>query len=197
MKTKRNLTIGGPEFSDVRLFRSIKEGDYEAMDIFFNRYYNSLCRFGLLYESNADIVEEEVADVFIQLWNRRERLDEVMNPRSYVYVMTKNRMKKRVKTDHYHESMDETSGLKLALPSVEEQIIEKEQKEIDRSKISEILDDIPKKSRLIFELSRVDGLKYREISELLNISPRTVENHMATAIKSISRSLLAHNRENR
>ncbi len=197
MKTKQNFMTDSTDISDAQLFLNIREEDREALDIFFNRYYNSLCRFGLLYENDLNIVEEEVADVFIHLWDNRRRLNEILNPRSYVYVVTRNRLKKRSGTDRRHEKMDEAPGLKLALPSVEEQIIEKEQREIDRNRISEILDEIPKKSRLVFELSRIDGLKYREISELLNISPRTVENHIATAMKSISRSLLSHNRESR
>ena len=55
--------------------------------------------------------------------------------------------------------------------------------------IREILDIIPKKSRQAFELSRIDGLKYKEIAEILNVTPKTVENHIAIALKFISRTL--------
>ena len=55
--------------TDVELFRLIQERNKEALETVFNRYYESLCRFGLTYESKLDIVEEKVADVFIQLWN--------------------------------------------------------------------------------------------------------------------------------
>ena len=74
-------------------------------------------------------------------------------------------------------------------PSREQEIIENEQKEINTNLIREILDVIPKKSRQAFELSRIDSLKYKEIAEILNVTPKTVENHIAIALKYISKAL--------
>ena len=80
-------------------------------------------------------------------------------------------------------------------PSREQEIIENEQKEINTNLIREILDVIPKKSRQAFELSRIDGLKYKEISVILNVTPKTVENHIAIALKYISKALESHKKD--
>jgi RNA polymerase sigma-70 factor (ECF subfamily) len=180
-------------FSDDYLFQQIRNGQYEAMELFFNRYYTPLCRFGLSYESNSCLVEEKVADIFIQLWNNRNILDKIKNPKSYIYVVVKNSLKTVRKSEPFHQQIDETKTINsMFSPSREQEIIENEQKEMNTNLISEILDVIPKKSRQAFELSRIDGLKYKEISVILNVTPKTVENHIAIALKYISRALASY-----
>jgi RNA polymerase sigma-70 factor (ECF subfamily) len=78
----------------------------------------------------------------------------------------------------------------MNFPSREEEIIDAEKKEINSILISAILKHVSKKSRQVFELSRIDGLKYKEIAEVLNISSKTVENHITLAIRQISEALL-------
>jgi RNA polymerase sigma-70 factor (family 1) len=180
-------------FSDDYLFQQIRNGKYGAMELFFNRYYTPLCRFGLTYEKNACIVEEKVADIFIQLWNNRNILDKIKNPKSYIYVVVKNSLKTVRKSEQFHQQIDETiNSNSLFSPSWEQEIIENEQKAINTNLIREILAVIPKKSRQAFELSRIDGLKYKEISVILNVSPKTVENHIAIALKHISKALASY-----
>jgi RNA polymerase sigma-70 factor (ECF subfamily) len=183
-------------FSDDYLFQQIRNGQYEAMELFFNRYYNPLCRFGLSYESNSCLVEEKVADIFIQLWNNRNILDKIKNPKSYIYVVVKNSLKTVRKSEQFHQQIDESkTNNTMFSPSREQEIIENEQKEINTHLIREILDIIPKKSRQAFELSRIDGLKYKEISVILNVTPKTVENHIAIALKYISKALESHKKD--
>ncbi|SEA92370.1 RNA polymerase sigma-70 factor, ECF subfamily [Flavobacterium gillisiae] len=183
-------------FSDDYLFQQIRNGQYEAMELFFNRYYTPLCRFGLSYESNSCLVEEKVADIFIQLWNSRNILDKIKNPKSYIYVVVKNSLKTVRKSEQFHQQIDESkTNNTMFSPSREQEIIENEEKEINTNLIREILDVIPKKSRQAFELSRIDGLKYKEISVILNVTPKTVENHIAIALKYISKALESHKKD--
>lgn len=179
--------------SDEYLFQQIRNGQQEAMELFFNRYYTRLCRFGLSYESDSCLVEEKVADVFIELWNTRNTLDKIRNPKSYIYVVVKNSLKKVQKFELFHQQIDEIKAIaSVCIPSIEEEIIGDEQKEFIKNMICEILDVVPKKSRQVFELSRIDGLKYKEISEILNVTPKTVENHIGLALKHISKALMSY-----
>lgn len=190
MKINQTKMDGRDCFSDDYLFQQIRNGQYEAMELFFNRYYAPLCRFGMSYESNSCLVEEKVADIFIQLWTNRNILDKIKNPKSYIYVIVKNSLKTARKSQQFCQEIDETKTINsMFSPSREQEIIENEQKEMNTNLIREILDIIPKKSRQAFELSRIDGLKYKEIAEILNVTPKTVENHIAIALKFISRTL--------
>ena len=190
MKINKTKIGGSDCFSDDYLFQQIRNGQYEAMELFFNRYYTPLCRFGLSYESNSCLVEERVADIFIQLWTNRNILDKIKNPKSYIYVIVKNSLKTARKSEQFYQQIDETKTINsMFSPSREQEIIDNEQKEMNTNLIREILDIIPEKSRQAFELSRIDGLKYKEIAEILNVTPKTVENHIAVAVKYISRAL--------
>lgn len=116
-------------FSDDNLFQQIRNGQYEAMEIFFTRYYIRLCRFGLSYETNFCLVEETVADVFIQLWNNRKLLNTIKNLKSYIYVVVKNNLKTARKSEQYRRQIDDTSTTSF-LSTREQEIIENEQNKL-------------------------------------------------------------------
>jgi len=172
---------------DLFLFEQMQEGDTKALDLFFKKYYKKLCRFGVLFESNSHIIEEKVDDVFITLWSNRSQLNKIKNPKSYIYAILKNDLL-RVKNNYQIRPLQNEDHLNShsLYPSIEEEIIANEQKEINKNVIKNVLESIPKRTRQIFEMSRIDGFKYKEISELLDISPKTVENHIGLALRHIS-----------
>ncbi|GAA4246590.1 MULTISPECIES: RNA polymerase sigma factor [Winogradskyella] len=172
---------------DLFLFEQIQEGNTKALDVFFKKYYDKLCRFGVLFESNIHIIEEKVDDVFIKLWSNRDQLNKIKNPKSYIYAILKNDLL-RIKNNYQTRPLQNDDQLNSSslYPSIEDEIIANEQKEINKNVIKNVLESIPKRTRQIFEMSRIDGFKYKEISELLDISPKTVENHIGLALRHIS-----------
>ncbi|WP_159023087.1 RNA polymerase sigma factor [Formosa sp. L2A11] len=187
-KDKENIQLQY-QSQDQELFYKISEGEYKSLETLFNKYYENLCDFGLRYESNLAIVEEKIADVFILLWNKRKQLKSIDNPKPYIYVIAKNNLIKKTKIK-LMDRLDENYGKHVLLsPSKEEEMIVKEEEILNTSVMLSIMDKIPKKSLRIFELSRIDGFKYKEISEIVGLSPRTVENHIALAMKYIRKEL--------
>ncbi|WP_179351084.1 RNA polymerase sigma factor [Winogradskyella vidalii] len=175
---------------DLFLFEKIKEGDTKALDLLFKKYYHKLCRFGVLFESNSHIIEEKVDDVFIKLWSNKDQLKKIKNPKSYIYAILKNDLLS-VKNNYQIRPLQNEDHLNSSslYPSIEDEIIANEQKEINKNVIKNVLETIPKRTRQIFEMSRIDGFKYKEISELLEISPKTVENHIGLALRHISANI--------
>ena len=58
-----------------------------------------------------------------------------------------------------------------------------------RHEIEQAINQLPPKTKLVFQMAKVEGLKYKEIAEILNISVNTIDNHVATAIKKLSHTL--------
>tara|TARA_B100000949_G_scaffold121021_1_gene107007 strand:+ start:412 stop:1002 length:591 start_codon:yes stop_codon:yes gene_type:complete len=195
MKSKASTYKELNQKSDLELFQLIKQREKGALEAVFNRYYESLCRFGIAYENDLDVVQEKVSDVFIQLWNSYDRIHEIQKPKPYLYVVVKNKLMEPVSYQKLKQTLDKGVEDEYSTsPSIEQEIIDQEQREMYVRKIQEILDQIPKKSRQIFEMSRLDELKYKEISEILGVSIKTVESHMAIALRTI-RNMVVKNKQ--
>ncbi|WP_430612567.1 sigma-70 family RNA polymerase sigma factor [Flavobacterium sp. JP2137] len=172
---------------DVRIFKQIASGDQAALEKFYVKYYKHLYRFALSYERDVFIVEEKISDVFFYLWHRKDELHKILNPKVYVFTMTKNLLfqeKKLARMQALNGDFKSFEANHYA-DNVEDQIILNEQEEKIRKSLYKIVEKIPPKSRRIFEMSRIDGLKYKQIAEILNLSVRTVENQMSIALRTI------------
>ncbi|WP_121967293.1 sigma-70 family RNA polymerase sigma factor [Myroides sp. N17-2] len=192
MNDSINIKVHKEKGEDIQLFEQIALGSKSALEHFYVKYYKYLSRFAASYESDSYLVEEKISDVFLYLWENRETLLEINSPKVYVFTMLKNMLfqhKKKLKTQaisfDYAVFQD-----KYYSENIEEQIILSEQEHQLQKDLLLIINKIPAGSRRIFEMNRVDGLRYRQIAEILNISVRTVENHMSIALRTINKMLI-------
>ena len=181
------------ESNDLHLFSQIQEGKHEALISIHQKFYRPLCRFGAMFEQNSLIVEEKVADVFIELWSRRHTLAEVEFPKAYLYIMARNKLLRTNKSERLLTRIqDNFNYSNFKQPSYEEELIIKEEAQINRERISRVLKNVPERSRRVFEMSRIEGFKYKEIAEILSISSRTVEQHVTITMKTIKQNLIGN-----
>jgi len=172
---------------DQKLLKSLKKGDLKAFDQLFLKYNKKLYYFVKGYlESNED-AEGLVQEVFVKIWEKREDLKEYLSFNSYIFTITykailkhfrsKSREKKHMDqflSDFINES-NETSG------------------EVEYNNLLELankaIEKLPEKRKLVFKLSRNEGLTNLEIAKQLHISKRTVENHIQQALKFLREQL--------
>ena len=168
--------------NDIHLFKQVKKGKAQALTRLFNKYYEPLCNFAFLFLKDAKLTEEIVDDVFINIWRKRETLVIHTNPKAYLYRSTRNgvisylRKNKPVFAPNWMLENGEANGNPI---SPETLMIRKE----IADKVTYLLDKLPAQAGLVFRMQKLDGLKYKEIAEVLNISVKTVENHMGRALK--------------
>jgi RNA polymerase sigma-70 factor (ECF subfamily) len=170
---------------DTLFFRVVDENDYEAFQTLFTKMYSPLCQFCVKFVQVNEVAEELVSDVFYTIWKNRSQII-VSTPRAYLFTAVKNRgfdhlrrIKKSLWVDiekaseitDNHNSEDHLIGIELA-------------EQIDRAVAA-----LPKQCRLIFELSRDHGMKYKEIASTLNIGVKTVETQIGRALKHLRNSL--------
>jgi len=122
--------------------------------------------------------------VFIKVWEKRKELEKIENLKLYLYVSTRNTA--------YNYLDKEKRSATNALDNVQAEFtsvyFDPEQLLITAdmlTRIQKAIDQLPPKCKMIFRLAKEDGLKYREVAEILNISVKTVENQLAIAIQKI------------
>lgn len=154
-------------------------------------YYSKLILFAKEYVISYEDAENIVQDLFLFLWENKEMLHTIHNPNAYFFTLTKNRcidfLRKKINESNRNERIQSTfeAELKFKLDSLDVFDTFGLSDENIENLINEAINSLPEKCREIFLLSKFKGLKYREISEQLNISINTVENQMSIALRKL------------
>jgi RNA polymerase sigma-70 factor (ECF subfamily) len=166
------------------LLQQITCGNQQAFASLFRLLYPRLLSFALQYVHVKETAEEITNDVFIKLWNRKEYLDQVNNISTYLFVSVKNLSLNYLKQySHVHIVLENTEGdTKLVNREDPEQQLEWKEMNFQ---LSQAIDNLPDQCRTVFKLIKEDGFRYKEVAEILGISPRTVETQLFRAIKKL------------
>jgi len=165
----------------------VATGDEDAYRQLFRLFYKPLGKFAFTIVKSIEQAEEIASDVFVNVWKNRERLLEIASLKVYLYVAAKNlslNYLNRQRLEHF--SLDELEVEMTAQDKSPEQLMISGEM---AKKITEAVNNLPPRCKIIFKLVREDGLKYKEVARILDISVNTVDVQMAIASKKISESL--------
>ena len=161
----------------------------------YNQLYELLSeglhRFSYSLIKSNEIAEEIVSDVFIKVWQIRSKLMEIENLRVYLYTIAKNFSLNYIAKNYKNRIIS------LDTIDVEAVIEVKGPVEMCISadlvrQISQVIRQLPPQCKLIFQLVKEDGLRYKEVAAILDISPLTVRNQLAIAVRKIGETLPAY-----
>ena len=162
---------------------SIEGSIRNNFDRIYVTYYSRMLRFAREYVLFEEDAENVVQDVFLLLWEKREVLDIQVSLVSYLFSLVKNRsldyLRHKVVAEEYKQEL--TFKL-LALEQLNYTLTSEE--DIEKV-VANAIDKLPERCREIFLKSRIEGMKYREIADELDISMNTVENQMSIALKKL------------
>ncbi|HBI88870.1 MULTISPECIES: RNA polymerase sigma-70 factor [Sphingobacterium] len=164
-----------------RYLSRLREGDEQALSELMDEYFISLCDFCNWFIDDMAVSEELVADVFYTIWNKRLTLEIHTSLKSYLYTSVKNKALKKKKNLSVSRSV-QLDGITYEAVEPNNALTKIILKELN-SDIVNLVQTLPEKRRIIFELNRFESLTYKEIAALLQISEKTVHNQMSLAIK--------------
>ncbi len=168
----------------------ISQNNEDGLKTLLEKYYNNLLNFAFNIIGNLEPAEEIVQDSFFYLWEKRHNLPEELDVSAYLHKIVKNDcidwLRKKVNKQNLHHRIS-PSELQL-----DESPIEK----IISSELSVLLKEavlnLPEKCQYIFRLSRYSNLSHKKIANQLGVSPKTVENQVAIALKKIRSYIKMH-----
>ena len=160
------------------------ETDFKCL---FDRYKNRLYGYVMALTHSSYIAEEITQEIFIKLWLCRDMLGELSNPEAYLVSMARNKALNHLRKSAHESRMIQELQNRMApeVNNVEEQTLLSDQ----RNLLHEAITSLSPQRRLVYRLSRDQGLNHLEIANRLHVSPNTVKNHLVTALKTIRKHL--------
>ena len=186
----RNTSHHISEEPPVELQR-IGDGDEQAFRQLFQYYSPRLNQFAYSIVKIKEAATEIVDDVFIKLWKQREGVASISNIRVYLYVAVKNSSLNYLSSKAHRQITEPFNHFDIALSqdqAPDEKMISAEL----HGKITSAIESLPPRCKMIFKLVREDGLRYKDVAEILNLTLNTVDAQMVIAVKRISEKVQAH-----
>jgi RNA polymerase sigma-70 factor (ECF subfamily) len=176
------------------LFEKIRIGDEAAFKVIYNRFAPRLYYFVYEYVPQNDIVENIVQDTFMALWDKRSKLADNTNLGAYLFTVAKNNCLYKLRDQRYKQKLFESANINepelkanlVALDVLDTSVIAFT--EIEQI-IRDTLNQLPPQCRTVFNLSRFEEKKNKEIADELGISLKAVEAHISKALKLFRVSL--------
>ena len=179
-----------PENENIkRLLTAISvNSDQAAYRELFILLHARLKQFAYSILKSGEEAEELVSDVFIRIWQKREELENINSPLLYFYTTTTNLALNQLKKQKRQVNLSPEEWL----VQVNSLYFDPEQLMLTEEMLRQVkkaVNDLPPRCRLIFKLVKEDGLRYKEVAELLQLSVKTIEAQMAIALRRIGKCM--------
>lgn len=179
---------------EVNILKRLKKGDQSTYETLFRTYYIPLCIFAKRYLGRMDLAEDIVADTFLNIWNNRNKIDIKISLKAYLFqAVCKNSLnhlrkskKEQFLEDHSGNQFWGINGLNNHHSDLPSDILFI--KDLGE-KIREGVLNLPPQQQATFKLKRYEGKKNKEIAEIMGLSVKTVEMHLAKALISLRKHL--------
>lgn len=168
---------------DIEAFAKVQEGDLVAYRFLFDTYFSDLCRFIKLFLNDSSIAEQIALDIFVNLWEKKDQVKIQQSLKGYLFKSAKykavsylRQKKNDIILDIDQPEFLDRDGL------TPENVMELEKL---REIIDEAINDLPPKSRQIYRMAKEENLSHKQIAEILELSPKTVENQVGIAVRKL------------
>lgn len=172
--------------TDDQLLADIREGSQQAFKVLFERYYQKMCYAGYRTYADQHKVKDFAQEVFCDIWKKRQTINITTSLNAYLSRAMR------------YKAIDYIRAQRLNFD--EGAAVEHMQTNVDPTSFKELqdlvkatVDNLPERCRIVFNLSRTEGLSHKEIAKHLDISTKTIENQITKALKALRRSIAEYN----
>lgn len=177
------------KLSDNELVALLKATDHAAFAEIYKRYWQKLYATAVHKIDDFSEAEDLVQQLFVTLWERREQLEISSSLSSYLAVAVKYRVFKSLAKASRYAHFASEQAVEEAIGTTDNSTQEWLEFEEVRHRLAELVATLPDKCRLVYQMTREEGLSQKQTAEILNISEKTVQSHMNSAYKVLKNGL--------
>ncbi|MCB0661920.1 MAG: RNA polymerase sigma-70 factor [Saprospiraceae bacterium] len=172
--------------SDEAIVDLLQQDPEKGIELIFRKYFPYVVNIVYRVSNDSGLAEDIAQDVFFELWKKKENLKITSSLKPYLRRAAINKTLNYFRDRKINFASDEQlPSLSTGDPKAQQKMEAEEMEE----KITNLIDQLPQRCRVIFILSRYEELSYREIAEKLEISDKTVENQISKALKFLRENL--------
>lgn len=175
--------------SDQQLWVKLKEGDRYAFEMLFHRFYNDLYRYAIKFCSNRQLAEDQIQNLFLKIWTRKDCLGEVKGVKTYLWTALRRSLITALKNDNKRQNRILKEDEEMFSLPAEEIIIKKEQEELQKAELQIIIKTLTPRQKEILYLRFYEGMSYEEIEEIMSVNYQVARNYVSQSLKSLRKEL--------
>ena len=171
---------------DKEVILQMSQGDQQAYEQVFRRFYPKVHRFVSMLLKNEDDADDVCQMIFLKVWSKREKFTGIADFDSYLFILAKYTVINFISTKHIIPiDIDSIPDPYANAASPHEDVVAKDTQLL----IDMVVENMPQQRQTIYRMSREEHLKNDEIALRLGIQKKTVENHLNLALKEIKKAL--------
>lgn len=178
------------KLTDKFIWKSLKEGDLNAFSVLFETYYPELHNYGLKISKNVSLTEDTLQEFFLYIYEHRQNLSDLETIAPYLFTSYKRFLIKVIKKNEKLKFTDEPDNTFIDLQFTAEELITAQETETFKNKnLSILLNKLPKRQKEAIYLKYYNGLKTKEIAEVMGINYQSVVNTLHKALKTLKEEI--------
>lgn len=175
--------IKKPQIDERSLLGRTAQGDQAAFKIIYEAYQSQVLTFANKYLKSRQRSEEVMQEVFLRLWNLKDKLNDINDLENYILTVTRNKafdtLRQQKRETRFVQPIEDHND--VSENNTEEKILLEDTRQLLEKGIALL----PPQQKLVYQLCHQQGLKYEEVAAELGISPKTVHTHMKLALGTL------------
>jgi RNA polymerase sigma-70 factor (family 1) len=178
------------DYNETALLKRLQQGDTNAFIQIYEHYHHPLYIYILRFVKVPEYAEDVLQDVFLKMWEIRERINPQLSFNAYLYKICRNKVFKLLKKIATDEVMQGRLLQQMELYTDEPEL--KLQWKQYNELVNKAIAQLPPQRQKVFKMCREQGKSYDEAALELGISKNTIKEHMVAAMKSVKEYIFRH-----
>lgn len=177
----------GGEINVKLVWDKMKSGDEKSLSEIFTFFYSDLYRYGIKIFDLPDLVKDSIQDVFMRIWEKRDTIGDVQNPKAYLISSVRRKLfeNKETRSSEISDELLKNEGKQnFSFAATEFMEIEEISLQI-RNSLVQAINNLPERQRELVFLRFYYNLKYLEIAKIMEVNEQTIRNMMQRALSNL------------